>query len=203
MPHATEHIATKLKAAREARGLSQRALSSATGVPQGQISRIENDAVDLRLSSLIALARALDLELTLVPRKTVPAVQSVVRSSERTAAPGGEEARLALKELKRMQKAIANFLGAKPAPEELAQIQRQVRDLQHFAQHFAVPDPETLREANKALRTFLDDTRNRDAAREALSQLRDLRNALAHTSARAPDAETVRPAYSLDEDEHG
>lgn len=85
MSYATEHIATTLKAAREARGLSQRALSKTAGVPQGHISKIENGAVDLRLSSLIALARALDLELTLVPRKAVPAVQAVVRSSERTA----------------------------------------------------------------------------------------------------------------------
>jgi transcriptional regulator with XRE-family HTH domain len=161
MPYVTEHIATTLKAAREAKGLSQRALSQAAGVPQGHISKIENGAVDLRLSSLIALARALDLELTLVPRKTVPAVQSVVRRSERATGSAGEEARRALKELKRMQKAIANFVLAKPAPEELAQVQRQVRDLQHFAQHVAVPDPERLREANKALRAFPDDTRNR------------------------------------------
>jgi transcriptional regulator with XRE-family HTH domain len=202
MPYATDHIATTLKAAREAKGLSQRALSQAAGVPQGHISKIENVAVDLRLSSLIALARALDLELTLVPRKTVPAVQSVMRSSERVTGPAGEEARLALKELKRMQKAIANFVRAKPAPEELAQVQRQIRDLQHFAQHVAVPNPERLREANRALRAFLDDTRNLDAIRESRSSLSELRNALAHGSAHAPQTEIVRPAYSLDEDDH-
>ena len=202
MPHATEHIATTLKTAREAQGLSQRALGRSAGVPQGHISNIEKGAVDLRLSSLIALARALDLELTLVPRRTVSAVQSVVRSSERVTGPGGEDARLALKELKRMQKALTNFSRAHPVPEELAQLQRQVRDLQHFARHFAVPDPEILRKANKALRAFLDDARNQDAIRESLSHLKELRNALAHGSAHAPQTETVRPAYSLDEDDH-
>ena len=88
MTYATEHIAAALKAARERKGLSQRQLSRMAGVPQGHISKIENDAVDLRLSSLIALTRALDLELALVPRKALPAVQSIVRSSEAAAAHG-------------------------------------------------------------------------------------------------------------------
>jgi transcriptional regulator with XRE-family HTH domain len=201
MAYATEHIASTLKAAREAKGLSQRALSSATGVPQGQLSRIENGAVDLRLSSLIALARALDLELTLVPRKTVPAVEAVVRSSERETSPSGQNVRRALRELDSMQSAIADFVKVRPALEEFAQFQRQIRDLQNFAKHVAVPDPETLKEASKALRVFRE-TQDMGAVREALSQLTDLRNTLAHTSAHASQAETVRPAYSLDEDEH-
>ena len=62
-------------------GLSQRDLSTKSGVPQAQISKFENGTVDLRLSSLVALFRALGLELELVPRKSVPAVQSIVRST--------------------------------------------------------------------------------------------------------------------------
>lgn len=81
MNYMTEHIARALKKAREEKGLSQRELGSKAGVPQGHISKIENDTVDLRISSLVALARALDLELALVPRKSLPAVKSLVRSS--------------------------------------------------------------------------------------------------------------------------
>ncbi len=88
MRYATEQIAGILRAARENKGLSQRALSDKSGVPQGHISRIENGAVDLRLSSLIALARVLDLEVTLVPRKAVSAVRSVVRSVAPTSGAG-------------------------------------------------------------------------------------------------------------------
>ena len=62
-------------------GLSQRELSSKSGVSQAQISKFENGAVDLRLSSLVALFRTLGLELELVPRKSVPAVQSIARST--------------------------------------------------------------------------------------------------------------------------
>jgi transcriptional regulator with XRE-family HTH domain len=81
MTYVTEHIAAALKAVRERKHLSQRALSSKAGVPQSHISRIESGAVDLRLSSLIELTRALDLELMLVPRKLVPAVHSLVRGT--------------------------------------------------------------------------------------------------------------------------
>lgn len=81
MNYTIEHIARALREAREAKGLSQRELGRKAGVPQGHISRIENGAVDLRLSSLVALARTLDLELALVPRKAVPAIKSLARSS--------------------------------------------------------------------------------------------------------------------------
>ena len=85
MNYATEHIAGILKAARKIKGLSQRALSTKSGVPQGHISKIENGTVDLRVSSLVALARVLDLELTFVPRKLIPAVNSIVRGGAQSA----------------------------------------------------------------------------------------------------------------------
>lgn len=81
MSHATDYIATTLKFARKAKGLSQRALGRLADVPQGHISKIENGAVDLRVSSLAELARVLDLELTLVPRNRLTAVNSIVRST--------------------------------------------------------------------------------------------------------------------------
>lgn len=73
-------ISDILKAARKAKRLSQRELASLTGMPQSHISRIENAGVDLRISSLTEITRALDLELTLVPRKAGPAVRSIIRS---------------------------------------------------------------------------------------------------------------------------
>lgn len=58
--YGTEQLAARLKAAREAKGLSQRKLSVLAGVPQSHISKIENDAVDLRVSSLSSIAHPLD-----------------------------------------------------------------------------------------------------------------------------------------------
>jgi transcriptional regulator with XRE-family HTH domain len=51
-------------------------------VPQSHISKIESGSVDLRISSLIALARVLDLELLVVPKKSVPAIKSIIRSGQ-------------------------------------------------------------------------------------------------------------------------
>ncbi len=76
-----EHIGRALREARETKGLSQRSLSRSSGIPQSHISKIENGGVDITLSSLLALTRALDLEPVLVPRKLIPAVQSMVRSA--------------------------------------------------------------------------------------------------------------------------
>jgi|SRR5690554_2386415 transcriptional regulator with XRE-family HTH domain len=81
MSYVTEQILENLRDARVRKGFSQRELSARSGVPQSHISKIESGSVDLRVSSLIALARVLDLELLVVPKKAVPAIQSIIRSS--------------------------------------------------------------------------------------------------------------------------
>ena len=68
MVTAIANLASALKQARQRSHLSQRALGRKVGMPQAQISKIENAAVDPKVSTLVALARAVDLELTLVPR---------------------------------------------------------------------------------------------------------------------------------------
>jgi predicted transcriptional regulator len=84
MTYATEQIVQGLKKARKSKGLSQRALAKLAGVPQSHISKIESGTVDLRLSSLVEIARALDVEVTLVPRKAVSAVNSIVQGVQQT-----------------------------------------------------------------------------------------------------------------------
>jgi transcriptional regulator with XRE-family HTH domain len=81
MSYSTQYISKQLKKTRESKGLSQRELSARSGIPQGHISKIESGNVDLRLSSLVAIARVLDLELALIPRKYLAAVNSIVGSA--------------------------------------------------------------------------------------------------------------------------
>ena len=76
-----EHITATLKEARKAKGLNQTDLGKRVGLPQSHISKIERGQSNIKLSSLIELARVLDLELTLVPRKLVPAVKSIIRNA--------------------------------------------------------------------------------------------------------------------------
>lgn len=77
MSSAIEHLTKAIKAARQRSHLSQRALGRKVGMPQAQISKIENAAVDPKISTLVALARAVDLELTLVPRTDSPRFNAV------------------------------------------------------------------------------------------------------------------------------
>ena len=77
MGYLTQYLSEELKKSRENQGLSQRELSTKSGVPQSHISKIENNQVDLRVSSLITIARVLDLELALVPRKYLSAVHAI------------------------------------------------------------------------------------------------------------------------------
>ena len=82
MAYTNDQILENLREARARMGLSQRELSARSGVPQSHISKIEAGDVDLRMSSLIALARVLGLELFLAPKKSLPAIQSIIRSHQ-------------------------------------------------------------------------------------------------------------------------
>ncbi len=82
MSYVTEQILESLREARVRKGFSQRELSARSGVPQSHISKIESGSVDLRVSSLVALARVLDLELFVAPKKSVPAIKSIIRSGQ-------------------------------------------------------------------------------------------------------------------------
>ncbi|MAK62611.1 MAG: hypothetical protein CMK09_16700 [Ponticaulis sp.] len=81
MSYEVSEITAALKLEREARGFTQRELSERSGVPQAQISKLENGQADIRISTLVSLSRALGLEIELVPRKHVPAVQAITRSN--------------------------------------------------------------------------------------------------------------------------
>tara|TARA_Y100000052_G_C2910827_1_gene62378 strand:- start:39 stop:419 length:381 start_codon:yes stop_codon:yes gene_type:complete len=85
MSYEVSEITATLKSAREARELTQRELSERSGVPQAQISKLENGQADIRISTLVSLSRALGLEVELVPRKHVPAIQAIIRSHKSTA----------------------------------------------------------------------------------------------------------------------
>jgi len=201
MSYEYQGIARSLKEARESSALSQRALAEKSGVLQTRISKIESGASDFRVSTLIALARALDLELALVPRKALSAVQSVVRASEPTAIASGTTAG-ARKEFERFQQAIAGMSNDTKATPEFAQLQRQLRDLANFQLDKSKLD--ALSEIRKTLQPLTDHQAGWDALRKTIQKLQSMRNAVAHASATVPRIDTVKPAYRLDdEDNHG
>jgi transcriptional regulator with XRE-family HTH domain len=80
--YTAEAFARSLRRARLQKGWSQRDLSGKAGIPQAHISRIESGAVDVKVSTLVELARLLDLELVLAPRASLPAVEALIREVE-------------------------------------------------------------------------------------------------------------------------
>jgi len=71
-----------LAAARERLGLSQAELARRLGVSGANLSRIEHGA-DLRVSTLLDVARALQLEPMLVPKEHVPSVRALLDDLQR------------------------------------------------------------------------------------------------------------------------
>ena len=80
MPPIPDGIIRSLRQARAAAGLSQRALAARVGLTQAHVSRIESGTVDLQVSTLAELARALGLEVRFLPRASLPLVDSLVRN---------------------------------------------------------------------------------------------------------------------------
>lgn len=195
MSYASENIAASLKSARENKGLSQRELSARTGVPQSHISKIESNAVDLRLSSLASLAHALDLELTMIPRKSVPAVRSIVRST------GSQEPKSnndALRELARAQRVLDALPKVLHESSAMQTLQRQFQELNNFRNILQETD------AIKNMRSALEAVENSGGIKSLEKIAKDaqrLRNMLAHRMpSQMIDQPASRPAYSLDED---
>jgi len=80
-------IVAALVSARQRAGLSQRALGAKVGISQSHLSKIERAAVDPQVSSLVEIARALGVELMLVPKQLVPAVQALEREAQAGGSP--------------------------------------------------------------------------------------------------------------------
>lgn len=217
--YATQNIIDALKGTRVAKGLSQRALSRRTGIPQSHVSKIENGGADIRLSSLIELARALDLDLRLIPRKAAPAVDSVVRSTAPTVV-----ATRAARDLNRTLDIVRDLRISYPDLVELKEIQKSVRILKGLGN--VDRELKAVRETGKLVRklqrtsTHLTGTGERHAEqsrairqaagipseqlralRRAASTLENLCNRL--LDAVPPPPSLPKPAYRLDDDRDG
>jgi transcriptional regulator with XRE-family HTH domain len=195
MKYETQEIADRLREAREAKHLSQRELSRLAGVPQAQISRIESNSVDLRLSSLVAIASALDLEIALVPRKAVPAVKSITRqTTDRTVI----QPPAISKEMQQLQKAVRALQIEAPSLPELDELRKAMASLQRLQIDTRFLD------SLRSLRQTIDRaklTEHWKGIADATSSMRALRNNIAHFEPTSEQRNANRPAYSLDEED--
>jgi DNA-binding XRE family transcriptional regulator len=73
----------ELEAARKAAALNQAELASSAGLSRMTVQRTEAGQIDPRLSSVLAMAKTLGLDLMLVPTALRPELESFVRSGGR------------------------------------------------------------------------------------------------------------------------
>jgi len=195
-----------LIAARQRAGLSQRALGAKLGISQSHLSKIERAAVDPQMSSLVEIARVLGLELMLVPKQLIPAVQALEREAvpDQRRAPGKVE-----HDLTRLARHARELMHRFTDLTVLSEIASAAEELS-----IARLDESTAAEARSlidAAETILERLRGhprdrptielsavgRNAA-EALAPIartiRDLRNAWTHRDTGSPQ----RQAYRLD-----
>lgn len=76
---ALQQIGQLLKAARKGQGLTQEQVADLAGLSRPRYREIEAGGTAARTSTLINIARALGLELMLVPQAMVPAVDALLR----------------------------------------------------------------------------------------------------------------------------
>lgn len=207
MTYLNDQTLKSLREARQRKGLSQRELSAKSGVPQSHISKIESGAVDLRVSSLVALARVLDLELELVPKKAVPAVKSIVRSS--TSADVANAQKMIQREVDQYKKAIAAISQIPSiANSDLEKLRKAVADIDRFkldnsalkaisSSRRAIEEAMRQIPVNQLREAVEPSVAVQEAMKKAARQMSSLRNSLAHTSP-VQDAKAPLPAYSLD-----
>lgn len=185
-----------IREARQAKGWSQRDLSARTHMPQAQISRIENADVDPQASTLIELARALELELQLIPKAALTAVEATVRSTK-------------VRSQERTSKNLMDDLlrladeahAMAPDREDIAALRSSLRDLHPLTAALntraVTADLKSVQILLHGFLTYPPAERPSHAQpiRDAAQRLKDLRNMLVH----APAGE--RPAYSLEEED--
>ncbi len=181
-------IAHALREARIAKQMSQRALSARSGATQAQISRIENGEVDLQVSSLIELARALDMELVLTPKGALPAVEAVVRERNAWAHQRGLARQIANLERSISEHPIED-------PNELLTASRALQEIAAM-----IKDPSVSAELKRNVSVI----HRRVATGHALDSIAqfDVGNALRKARESLEGVrEGQRPAYTLDDEE--
>lgn len=199
---AAADVVTTLRQARKAKGLTQRELGQRVGLPQSHISKIEGGAVDLQLSSLVEVARALDLELKLVPRKALPAIEGAVRAAVGTTGTSAASRALAniQKELRLADQIRASFPNLKEI-ESYRSVLKNIQTLQIDNQSLKALQ-NALKPSQDLAKYFKENSEIASVAKRlhvATSALQQWRNIQVHLP--QLDSPRQRPAYRLENDE--
>jgi len=192
MTYKSDELVRAIRNRRIASGMSQRALSARSGLTQAHISQIETGSVEPGLGSFIEMARALDLEPVLVPKKLLPAVDGILQSQRIELSPqAGEDA---MRTLSRGERLVAKQKQLYGSSADLDRIGEGFRFLKSAP--LRVSDIQFVRNAVDTLARVQASPQSRGIVANIAADLQKLRNRIAHGPAEAP-----RPAYAFDEED--
>ena len=193
MSYQAQPYAESLRQARRDKHWSQRELATKAGMPQTHISKIESGAVDLRLSTLLTLARLLDLELVLTPRSTLLAVQAVIREGQSDYL--ARATRGLLGQLSSIAGRASEIYPHHSAADRLADLIIEISSIDALPQSvFNLAELQNIVDDLKAGVASPEPDNRRISV--AVARLVDLRNALVHGV-----SSVDKPAYSLNEED--
>ena len=193
MSYESEHLSTAIQKARVQMGLSQRDLSTMSGLSQAQISKFENGMIDLRLSSLVALFRAVELEIELVPRMCLPAVQLIVQGAR-------SQTTIDPKLFSRAQLAFDHVLHGLAKLEQRSKEAEQLREYTNFLSRVRIPAAQTknFKRWIRHLERLQEMPLNSEEIEKLLKRTKEFEKQIDHTQLN--ESLPLRPAYSLEDD---
>jgi transcriptional regulator with XRE-family HTH domain len=192
MSYKSEPLVRQVRATREIAGMSQRELGTRSGLTQAHISQIERGATDPGLSNFIDLTRALDLEVVLVPKKLLPAVQSTVRSAPTPSASPRNSPQS--KGIARFERQVTKQKQLDGSSTELDTIAESLRLLRYLP--LLPAELEILQTQVQRLQEHGASPQSRGILQQIARSVTNLRNAAVHRREEDP-----RPAYALDEED--
>ena len=193
MSYKSEDLIREIRDRRTDAGLSQRALAARSGLTQAHISQIETGTLEPGLSSFIDIARALDLEIMLVPKKFLPAVQGILRQTS-TEQSTPQEGEAALREIARGERLVIKQKLLYGSSADLDRIADALRFLRHAP--LRKPDLQIVAHAINKLRRYQASPQSKDTLAAIATDLQQLRNRVVHSPSEAP-----RPAYAIDDED--
>lgn len=193
MSYKTEHITQQLRAAREGQTVSQRELSARSGLTQSHISQIERGTMEPGLGSLVDVARALDLEIVLVPKKLMPAIRNILDSTSASSdVPTSEQRKL----VGHVERWFAQYRDGFGSASEADTFKNSLALLRHLP--LSAEELESFKELTERLEQWKIDPLSRQELSRIAHATRQLRNAAVH---RDRDDAAPRSAYALDEED--
>ncbi|MCP1854488.1 MULTISPECIES: helix-turn-helix domain-containing protein [unclassified Bradyrhizobium] len=189
MSYSSEELIRTVRAKRTQEHMSQRALAVRSGLTQAHISQIETGRLEPGLSSFIQMVRALDLEIVLVPKKLLPAVEGILRSNandfsleEGLSDLFAKAERLVARQKKRH--------GSSVPLDRIAEYFRFLKQV-----HLSKNDLALISDVVDTLRSYHSEPIRKPVLENSAGVLQDLRNRIAHK------VEAPRPAYALDDED--